>query len=79
MVNNLSKLRDDYQMNETAGVPWALSCHIMDGMVSSILSGYTRQALKSAGINRSYIMDQNDSGYTFDEIAEYVDKVGRYS
>ena len=45
-------------------------------LILSASSRATRQALKSAGINRSYIMDQNDSGYTFDEIAEYVDKVG---
>jgi hypothetical protein len=34
----------------------------------------TRQALKSAGISRSCIMDQNDSGYTFDEIADYLER-----
>jgi len=57
-----------------------LSYYGWDGKLNSLFdasasSRATRQALKKVGINRSCIMDQNDSGYTFDEIAEYLEKV----
>jgi hypothetical protein len=32
-----------------------------------------QRALKKAGIRRVSIIDQNDSGYSFEEIADYID------
>ncbi|HXW12276.1 MAG TPA: hypothetical protein VD694_05905 [Nitrososphaeraceae archaeon] len=32
-------------------------------------------ALSYAGIERNVLMEMNDSGFTFDEIADYIDKV----
>jgi hypothetical protein len=31
--------------------------------------------LKNAGIDEGLLIDLNDSGYTFDEIANYLDRV----
>jgi hypothetical protein len=31
--------------------------------------------LKDAGIDEGLLIDLNDSGYTFDEIADYLDRV----
>lgn len=50
-----------------------------DGKLNSLFeaspsSRAARQAMRSTGISRSYIMDHNDSGYTFDEIANYVER-----
>jgi hypothetical protein len=33
-------------------------------------------ALKYAGIDKNSIIDMNDSGMSFDEIADYLDKFG---
>ena len=34
-------------------------------------------ALRSAGIDNSVLVEMNDSGYTFDEIAAYLDSVSK--
>ena len=33
-------------------------------------------ALRSAGIDKNSLIDMNDSGMSFDEIADYLDKFG---
>jgi hypothetical protein len=33
-------------------------------------------ALRYAGIDRNLLIDMNDSGMSFDEIADYLDKFG---
>jgi hypothetical protein len=62
-----------------ADVLWVLSCRIMDGkddsQAASKLLG-TLIALKYACIDRNLLIDMNDSGFTFDEIADYLDKFG---
>jgi hypothetical protein len=55
-----------------------LSYYGWDGNLNSLYDASSsalaaRQTLKSAGVSRSWIMDRNDSGYTFDEIADYID------
>jgi hypothetical protein len=35
------------------------------------------RALKSAGIHKDTVIPLNDSGATFDEIADYVDRISR--
>ena len=45
-----------------------------DFQASSKLLG-TLIALKSAGVDRNLLIEMNDSGFTFDEIADYIDKV----
>jgi hypothetical protein len=51
---------------------WDGKLNSLYGSSSSSLAA--RQALRSVGISRSHIMDQNDSGYTFDEIADYLER-----
>ena len=34
-------------------------------------------ALRSAGIDRNLLIEMNDSGFTFDEIADYVDQTNQ--
>jgi hypothetical protein len=33
-------------------------------------------ALRYAGIDRNLLIEMNDSGFTFNEIADYLDKIG---
>jgi hypothetical protein len=33
-------------------------------------------ALRYAGIDRNLLIEMNDSGFTFDEIADYIDRIG---
>jgi hypothetical protein len=46
-----------------------------DSQASSKLLG-TLISLRYAGIDRNLLIDMNDSGFTFDEIADYLDKFG---
>jgi hypothetical protein len=46
-----------------------------DSLAASKLLG-TLIALKYAGINKDSLIDMNDSGMSFDEIADYLDKFG---
>jgi hypothetical protein len=46
-----------------------------DSQAASKLLG-TLIALRYAGIDRNLLIDMNDSGMSFDEIADYLDKVG---
>ncbi len=34
-------------------------------------------ALRSAGIDRNLLIEMNDSGFTFDEIAGYIDRINK--
>jgi hypothetical protein len=46
-----------------------------DSQAASKLLG-TLIALKCAGIDKNSLIDMNDSGMSFDEIADYLDKIG---
>ena len=46
-----------------------------DSQASSKLLG-TLISLRYAGIDRNLLIDMNDSGMSFDEIADYLDKFG---
>jgi hypothetical protein len=46
-----------------------------DSQAASELLG-TLISLRYAGIDRNLLIDMNDSGFTFDEIADYLDKFG---
>jgi hypothetical protein len=46
-----------------------------DSQAASKLSG-TLIALRCAGIDKNSLIDMNDSGMSFDEIADYLDKFG---
>ena len=48
-----------------------------DSQTASKLLG-TLIALKYAGIDKNQIIEMNDSGFTFDDIAGYLDKIGSY-
>lgn len=39
----------------------------------------TMDILKHAGIDENLLIDMNDSGYTFDEIADHLDRASRVS
>ena len=34
-------------------------------------------ALRAAGIDKNLLIEINDSGFTFDEIADFLDRVGK--
>ena len=46
-----------------------------DSQAASKLLG-TLIALRSAGIDKNLLIEMNDSGISFDEIADYLDKIG---
>jgi hypothetical protein len=46
-----------------------------DSLAASKLLG-TLIALRCTGIDKNSLIDMNDSGMTFDEIADYLDKFG---
>jgi hypothetical protein len=51
------------------------SCRIMAGMVKTILRLLGALiALRHAGIDKHLLIHLNDSGFTFDEIADYVEQ-----
>jgi hypothetical protein len=37
----------------------------------------TMDKLKRAGIDEKLLIDMNDYGYTFDEIADYLDRINK--
>ena len=45
-----------------------------DSQAASKLLG-TLIALRSAGIDKNLLIEMNDSGFTFAEIADYIDQV----
>ena len=56
-----------------------LSYYGWDGKLNSLCDASPscqadRQAMRNAGISRSCIIDQNDLGYTFDEIADHLSR-----
>jgi hypothetical protein len=56
-----------------------LSYYGWDGKLNSLshaspTSQTARRAMTRIGISGSWIMKQNDSGYTFDEIADYIER-----
>jgi len=46
------------------------------GAASKLLSTFI--TLRSAGIDRNLLIEMNDSGFTFDEIADYRGQIGEY-
>ena len=46
-----------------------------DSQATSKLLG-TLIALKYAGVDKNLLIEMNDSGLSFDEIADYLDKIG---
>ena len=46
-----------------------------DSQATSKLLG-TLIALKYAGVDKNFLIEMNDSGLSFDEIADYLDKIG---
>jgi hypothetical protein len=47
-----------------------------DSYAASKLLG-TLIALRSAGIDKNLLIEMNDSGFTFDKIADYLDRIGK--
>jgi hypothetical protein len=77
MENSLHRSKRNIPMGLTEDVLLASSCHTMVGMdwtgASSKLFA-ALFALRHAGIGTDLMIDLNDSGSTFDEIADYVDQ-----
>ena len=81
MESSTDKFKINIQMDTMVDVLWVLSCRIMDGMVKMIFQAASKLlgtliALRCAGIDKNLLIDLNDSGLSFDEIAEYLDKIG---
>jgi hypothetical protein len=73
------KRRFSDERNGRCAMGVILSYYGWNGRLNSLCdaspsSRAARQAMRSAGISRSHIMDQNDSGYTFDEIADHLEQ-----
>ena len=47
-----------------------------DSQANSKLLG-TLIALRSAGVDRNLLIEMNDSGFSFDEIADYLDRINK--
>ena len=68
-------------MDITVDALWVLSCWYYgwngqdDSEAATKLRG-TLIALRYAGIDRNLLIEMNDSGFTFDEIADYIDRIG---
>ena len=79
MESNLPKSDGDIQMDTMEDAPPELLCHIMVGTVkvtpkrAGKLLDVTN-ALRQAGIRRDFVVKLNDSGLTFDEIANNLDR-----
>jgi hypothetical protein len=78
MEKSLDKSVDDIQMGTMEDVPLVSSCRIMVGKVEMILTlgkNYwgASIALRHTGVSKDLIIRLNDSGKTFDEIADYLD------
>ena len=66
-------------MDLVEDVSWVSSCHIMVGMANASLpqkEDYMLPlvALRQAGISKELLIEMNDSGATFEEIADYLDR-----
>jgi hypothetical protein len=48
-----------------------------DGVQGSSKLWATLAALRHAGVDKNLLIEMNDAGYTFDEIAEYLDRIGK--
>ena len=78
MKNILCRLESDILTDLEVDVLWASSCPIMVGMAN--VSHAERKlyaalfALRRAGISKELLIELNDSGATFDDIADYLDK-----
>jgi hypothetical protein len=73
------KRRFSDERNGRCAMGVILSYYGWDGRLNSLCdaspsSQAARQAMRSAGVSRSCIMDQNDLGYTFDEIADHLEQ-----
>jgi hypothetical protein len=73
------KRRFSDERNGRCAMGVILSYFGWDGILNSLYDASSsakaaRQSLKSVGTSRSWIMDRNDSGYTFDEIADFLDR-----
>lgn len=73
------KRRFSDEQNGRCAMGVILSYYGWDGKLNSLCdesssSLAARRALRSVGISRDCIMDQNDSGYTFEEIADYLER-----
>ena len=79
MENNSGRSNNYIQMNVMGDVRLVLSWNIMGGdgkhnsdMTKSLQATY--HALKKANISDDIIIELNDSGVTFDEIADFLDR-----
>ena len=82
MGNILHRFRIGIQMDITVDVLLVSSCHIYGWNGKDYPDAANRLLaasiqLKHADIDKGLLVDLNDSGYTFDEIADYLDRVDK--
>jgi hypothetical protein len=80
MESNTDKFKINIQMDTIVDVLGVIMSYYGwngkdDFQAASKLLG-TLIALRCAGINKNLLIDLNDSGLSFDEIADYLDKIG---
>ena len=79
MENSLHKLESSIPTDLVEDVLWVSSCLIMVGMANASSNAERRLyaalvALRQAGISKELLIELNDSGATFDDIADYLDR-----
>jgi hypothetical protein len=48
-------------------------------MISKPLANYWAHCLRCAGVDKNLLIEMNDSGMSFNEIADYLDRFGSSS
>lgn len=76
----IERYSDGHNGRCTIGV--IMSYHGWNGKDDSQASGKLLSALialRYAGIDKNLLIDLNDSGFTFDEIADYLDQTNKFT
>jgi hypothetical protein len=76
MENSLNNFNINIPTDIMADVLLVLSCRTMDGMAKMNPCLLELIGMRHTDIDMNLIIDLNDTGSTFDEIAEYLDKAG---
>ena len=75
--NGLDRFRCDIQMDVKVDASLVFACHTMAGTVkTSPGSADAFNAIKHLYIDKSLLMDLNNSGRKFEEIVDYLDRPG---
>lgn len=81
MESNTDKFKINIQMYIMVDVLWVIMSYYGwdgkdDSQASSKLLG-TLITLRAAGIDKNLIIEMNDTGFSFGEIADYLDRIDK--